>query len=82
MQFSENVREIEASSTLAIAARCRELRAQGREVLDLGIGEPDFRTPDFIAEAGVASIEEGFTQYPPVTKLQKCGQRGFFKRIL
>jgi aspartate aminotransferase len=69
MQFSENVRDIEASSTLAIAARCRELRALGREVLDLGIGEPDFRTPDFIAEAGIASIEQGFTQYPPVAGL-------------
>jgi len=66
MQVSENVRHIEPSGTLAIAALCRELRAQGRDVLDLGIGEPDFRTPDFIARAGIASIEQGMTQYPPV----------------
>lgn len=66
MQGSENVRGIEGSATLAIAALCRELRAQGREVIDLGIGEPDFRTPEFIAEAGIASIEQGFTQYTPV----------------
>jgi aspartate aminotransferase len=66
MPFSENVRQIEASSTLAIAARTRELRAQGRDVLDLGIGEPDFRTPDFIARAGIAAIEQGLTHYPPV----------------
>ena len=66
MQGSENVRGIEGSATLAIAALCRELRAQGREVIDLGVGEPDFRTPEFIAEAGIASIEQGFTQYTPV----------------
>ena len=66
MQGSENVRGIEGSATLAIAALCRELRAQGREVIDLGIGEPDFRTPEFVADAGIASIEQGFTQYTPV----------------
>ena len=66
MQGSQNVRGIEGSATLAIAALCRELRAQGREVIDLGVGEPDFRTPEFIAEAGIASIEQGFTQYTPV----------------
>ncbi|MGH7468746.1 MAG: pyridoxal phosphate-dependent aminotransferase [Longimicrobiales bacterium] len=66
MQVSENVRQIEGSSTLAIAALCRELRAKGRDVIDLGVGEPDFRTPEFIAQAGIASIEEGMTQYTPV----------------
>lgn len=66
MQVSENVRGIEGSATLAIAALCRELRAQGREVIDLGAGEPDFRTPEFAAAAGIASIEQGFTQYTPV----------------
>ena len=66
MPFSENVRGIEGSATLAIAALCRELRAQGREVIDLGVGEPDFRTPEFVSAAGIASIEQGFTQYTPV----------------
>ncbi len=66
MQVSANVRGIEGSATLAIAALCRELRAQGREVIDLGVGEPDFRTPEFVSAAGIASIEQGFTQYTPV----------------
>jgi aspartate aminotransferase len=66
MHISENMRGIEGSATLAIAALCRELRAQGREVIDLGIGEPDFRTPDFAAAAGIASIEQGFTHYTAV----------------
>ena len=69
MRVSENVRQVEASSTLAIAALCRELRAKGRDVLDLGVGEPDFRTPAYIAQAGIASIEQGLTQYPPVSGL-------------
>jgi aspartate aminotransferase len=75
MQGSENVRGIEGSATLAIAALCRELRAQGREVIDLGVGEPDFRTPEFISEAGIASIEQGFTQYtavPGIPALRKA----------
>ncbi|MEX2281060.1 MAG: pyridoxal phosphate-dependent aminotransferase [Gemmatimonadota bacterium] len=66
MRLSENVRQIEPSGTIAIAALCRELRAKGRDVIDLGVGEPDFRTPDFIAEAGIASIQQGMTQYTPV----------------
>jgi aspartate aminotransferase len=66
MRFSENVGQIEGSSTIAIAALCRELRAQGRDVIDLGVGEPDFATPEFIAQAGIASIEQGYTHYPPV----------------
>jgi aspartate aminotransferase len=65
MHVSENVRGIEGSATMAIAALCRALRAQGREVIDLGIGEPDFRTPEFVSAAGIASIEQGFTQYTP-----------------
>lgn len=74
MRVSENVRHIAPSGTLAIAALCRELRAQGRDVLDLGIGEPDFRTPEFIAQAGIASIEQGMTQYPPVAGIQPLRQ--------
>ncbi|HEX6559023.1 MAG TPA: pyridoxal phosphate-dependent aminotransferase [Longimicrobiales bacterium] len=69
MDVSKNVRGIEASATLAISALTRELRAQGREIIDLGVGEPDFRTPDFISAAGIASIEQGFTHYTPVPGL-------------
>jgi aspartate/methionine/tyrosine aminotransferase len=66
MHLSENVRGLEGSATLAIAALTRELRAQGREIIDLGVGEPDFRTPEFISAAGIAAIEQGNTQYTPV----------------
>jgi aspartate aminotransferase len=66
MHFSENVRELVPSATLAISAQCRTMREQGREVIDLGAGEPDFRTPDFAAQAGIAAIVQGFTHYTPV----------------
>jgi aspartate aminotransferase len=69
MQLSENVRQIEGSATIAIAALCRKLRAEGRDIIDLGVGEPDFRTPEFVAEAGIASIQQGMTQYTPVSGL-------------
>jgi aspartate/methionine/tyrosine aminotransferase len=66
MHISDNVRELQPSATLAVTALCRRLRASGKDVLDLSAGEPDFRTPEFAAQAGIAAIEQGFTQYTPV----------------
>lgn len=70
MHLSDNVREVRPSATLAVTNLCRQLRASGRDVLDLSAGEPDFRTPEFAAKAGIASIEQGFTQYTPVAGIQ------------
>jgi aspartate aminotransferase len=64
--LSENVRELEASATLAVALLAKELRAKGRDIIDLSAGEPDLATPDFIREAGTAAIERGETHYTPV----------------
>lgn len=69
MQFSPNIAELEGSATLAIGTLCKQLRAQGREVLDLSAGEPDFRTPNFAVQGGIAALEQGFTQYAPVAGL-------------
>jgi aspartate/methionine/tyrosine aminotransferase len=66
MHTSENIRAVQPSATLAVAALCRQLKAEGRDVLDLSAGEPDFRTPEFAAQAGIAAIEQGFTHYTPV----------------
>lgn len=70
MHISDNVRELQPSATLAVTALCRQLRASGKDVLDLSAGEPDFRTPEFAAQAGIAAIEQGFTQYTPVPGMQ------------
>jgi aspartate aminotransferase len=66
MTPSPNVADLQGSATLAVASLCKQLRAQGRNVYDLSAGEPDFRTPNFAAEAGIAAIEQGFTHYTPV----------------
>jgi aspartate aminotransferase len=63
---SANVAAIRESATIAVSARARALRAAGRQVIDLGAGEPDFPTPDFIREAGKAAIDAGHTRYTPV----------------
>jgi aspartate aminotransferase len=65
VRFSENISGIEPSATLAVAALARELKARGRDIVDLSAGEPDFRTPDFINQAAIAAIEEGRSHYTP-----------------
>lgn len=69
MHLSDNVRDLESSATIAVATLCRELRAQGRDIIDLSAGEPDFSTPDFVAQAGIAAIQQGFTHYTAVPGL-------------
>jgi aspartate aminotransferase len=66
MRLSLNVSGLQPSATLGVTALCRDLRARGRQVLDLSSGEPDFRTPEFASKAGVAAIEQGSTHYTPV----------------
>ena len=57
---------IQPSPTLAVTAKAQELRAQGRDVISLGAGEPDFDTPDHVKEAAIAAIREGQTKYTAV----------------
>ncbi|HXE58227.1 MAG TPA: pyridoxal phosphate-dependent aminotransferase [Gemmatimonadales bacterium] len=63
--LSENVVHLKASETVAISSEARRRKAAGEDVLDLGVGEPDFDTPVPVAEAGIAAIERGKTRYPP-----------------
>jgi aspartate aminotransferase len=72
--FSENVRQLRPSATLAVSALARTLKAQGRDIIDLSAGEPDFPTPSFIAEAGVAAIRAGHTRYTPAPGLPALRQ--------
>lgn len=65
MRFSENVRSLEPSATLALAARARRLREAGRSIVDLSAGEPAYGTPPFAAEAGIRAIRDGHTGYAP-----------------
>jgi len=65
--LSERIMSLSESQTLAMAAKARELQAQGHQVIKLNLGEPDFQTPDHIKEAAKKALDEGFTSYPPVT---------------
>jgi len=63
MQLANRVSKIEASKTLQVKEKALELKAKGIRVIDLTAGEPDFWTPEFIAQAGIQAIKEGFTKY-------------------
>lgn len=67
--FSDNVSQIQPSATLAVSALARGLKAQGRAIIDLSAGEPDFPTPAFIGEAAIAAIRDGHTRYTPAPGL-------------
>ena len=60
---SANVAFLKESATIAVSVRARALKAQGRKVIDLGAGEPDFDTPEFIRRAGQRAIDNGATKY-------------------
>lgn len=66
MELSARVRNIKPSPTLAITARAAQLKAEGRDIISLGVGEPDFDTPEHIKQAAVAAIARGFTKYTAV----------------
>lgn len=66
MKISKVASNIPASPTLAITAKVKELRAQGKDVIGFGAGEPDFDTPDAIKEAAIEAINKGVTKYTPV----------------
>jgi len=65
LTLAERTKKIQPSQTLAITSLVDSLRRNGRQVIDLGAGEPDFDTPDEIKEAGIRAIREGFTHYTP-----------------
>ncbi|GMA27207.1 hypothetical protein GCM10025874_04600 [Arenivirga flava] len=72
---SSRVRRIRDSPSSAAAAKVRELKAAGREIIDLTVGEPDFDTPRNVKDAGIAAIEAGETKYTPVNGTPSCAPR-------
>lgn len=65
-KLAARVQAVKPSATLAITARAAALRAEGRDVIGLGVGEPDFDTPEHIKAAAIRAIESGFTKYTAV----------------
>ena len=64
-EFSSLVEKIKPSFTLQMTSRAAELRAQGEDVINFGVGEPDFNTPNHIIEAGKDAMTQGYTKYTP-----------------
>jgi aspartate aminotransferase len=64
-KLSSRALSIQASPTLAITAKANQLKAEGKDVVGFGAGEPDMDTPDFIKAAGIEAIQKGFTKYTP-----------------
>lgn len=64
--LSDRINELSTSQTLAMAALARELKAQGKDIISLSLGEPDFNTPDFVKEAAKKAIDQNYSTYTPV----------------
>lgn len=64
--LSDRINNLPVSETLAMAAKARELKEQGKDIIGLSLGEPDFNTPDFVKEAAIQAINENYNSYSPV----------------
>lgn len=67
LTLSRKAQAVKPSSTLAITAKAKEMRANGIDVVGFGAGEPDFNTPDNVCDAAIKAIQEGFTKYTPAS---------------
>ena len=64
--LSDRINNMSTSATLAMAAKARELKTQGKDIIGLSLGEPDFNTPDFIKDAAIQAINDNYNSYSPV----------------
>ncbi len=64
--LSDRILNMATSATLAMAAKARELRTEGKDIIGLSLGEPDFNTPDFIKDAAIQAIHDNYNSYSPV----------------
>ncbi|OIO72396.1 MAG: aspartate aminotransferase [Zetaproteobacteria bacterium CG1_02_53_45] len=73
-RLSIRVQQVKPSATLAITAKAAEMRAAGKSIISLSVGEPDFETPQAAREAGIAAINSGFTRYTAVAGIPELRQ--------
>ena len=67
IELSNRLNAMEESATLAMSRISRELKAQGKDIISLSLGEPDFQTPQFIKDAAIVAMDKNFTTYSPVS---------------
>ena len=76
MELTHAVQELGTETAFKVLAKAKDLEAQGRDIVHLEIGQPDFPTPENISAAGKRAIDEGWTSYGPT-----CGQKDFRENI-
>ena len=64
--LSDRINAMEVSATLGMAAKTRELKAEGKDIIGLSLGEPDFDIPDFIKDAAIEAIQQNYSKYTPI----------------
>ena len=72
--LSDRILNMATSATLAMAAKARELKAEGKDIIGLSLGEPDFNTPDFIKDAAKQAIDDNYNSYTPVDGYEELKQ--------
>ena len=65
-QLSDRLNRLSPSATLAMSQKSSEMKAQGIDVINLSVGEPDFNTPDHIKAAAIKAVEDNWSRYSPV----------------
>lgn len=82
MRIAKRLQEIKPSATLAVSTKAMELRAQGKEIISLSVGETDFPTPEHIRNAAKKAIDEGFARYTQVPGLPEVREAvaGYFNK--
>ena len=71
-QLSDRLNRLSPSATLAMSQKSSELKAQGVDVINLSVGEPDFNTPDHIKAAAVKAVEENYSRYSRTARSHLC----------
>jgi aspartate aminotransferase len=79
VELAARVSRVKPSPTVALTGRVARLRAEGKDIIGLGVGEPDFDTPAHIAEAGIGAIKGGFTRYTAVEGIPSSRTRSSAK---
>src|SRR5690554_4770567 len=73
-KISKRALSVPGSATMAVATRAKELKAQGRDIISFGAGEPDFDTPQYIKDTAIAALNAGKTNYTPTPGIPQLRQ--------
>ncbi len=84
IKFAERMTRLGTEGAFEVLARARKLEAEGKKIVHLEIGEPDFATPDNIIEAGISALQNGYTHYTPAGGIKEVREAvaGFVSRML